>query len=1296
MVINGSYEVVYTFTETSTGCTHTDTLSVIVTDPVDAYAGEDIDVCLNAPQFFLEGYSPSVGIQWSGVGAEAETALLDSETGLINPQLLTAGVYNYMIEFGDGTCYSFDFVTVTIDPLPVITLGPSDLFCVNDTTVNLTSFTPPGGTWEGEGVEDPASGTFNTVTEGVGNWDLFYWYTDPTTLCSDTVFHIVTVQNIPVVDAGPDVTFCNQPLPAQLLDFSPGLSEGGLGVFTGIGDATGAVSSTGEFDPSALANGTYDVVYTFTSDATGCTHTDTLTIFISDPIVANAGMDTVVCFNAPFLQLEGYSPVTGVLWSGTDEISDGAMIDAQAGIINPQLLNPGSYTFLLEYGVGTCYSTDIVTVTIDPLPVITISSDETFCGNLGEESLIIPVPNGGYWFGDNVVDSALGIINTNVTQGNYEYFYTYTDPVTTCSDTIAHQVNIYPVPVSLFSAEELGCNNLNYPFEQLSTGATEFEWNLGDGEVSDASTPDYIYPDIGTYVVTLFASNFWGCTDTSSVNIEVTELPVPNFIMSSESGCAPLEVSFINESYSPYGDFEWTMNGEIFTNETPPNQIFIQGDSILIYEAQLTVSNLCGGAVFVDSITVLPVPQMSFLLLNDTACSPFSAELLYNGVGIPDQINWDYGNGQTSTGSTPIWPIYTVDSILTVFEITVTGENECGTDIYTLPIWIQPNTLDAFFTSNVTSGCPPLELVVENASITPAYMTFDFGDGNSSSDDYATNIYYEEGEYTITQYITNGCSYDTTEIDISVYPDPQFSLIPEASEFCEGDEASFSVEVVSPGSISWEFGDGGVDAGMNVDYTFDTSGTYEVTATISSFLYGCVGTENISIEVYPTPVLEISSLIDFGCSPLEVEFVNLSTDTDFWVWDFNDFTPNGVEANPTHTFVNNTYDQQNFTVGVTAETFNGCGAEATFTISVLPAPIADFVITEDLFCGIPSFINMTNTSDGGQAYTWNFNDEEISGMFEPVYEANQFGQLVVELIATNGFGCTGEETQIININEYPVPQILFTPIAGCEPLEITLNDISVGAFSTHITILNSDWLIYDGTVPTSPLTINNSGNYMINMTAVSSEGCISISEEVEIIHVWPTPIADFDVQPLVGSMNDPAVSHLSNTAFEFINTSIGYETSYWLFSNGGISNENNPTYDFMVEGQYFVTLVATSDMGCVNSHQEIVIIPAVLEIYVPNAFTPSYNDASTPGINDAFRCEFSNLDAVDSFQLQIFNRWGVLIWETNDPEEYWLGEIGPDGIHYSQNDVYIWLVKVQSNTWVDNGKELRGHVTILR
>ena len=122
---------------------------------------------------------------------------------------ISPGNHNFIIEFGSGTCYSTDTVTVTVDPLPVLTLGDNDVFCVNDEVMPLTTFNPVGGTWEGDGVADPTAGTFDTSI-GVGDWDLFYWYTDPETTCSDTIAHLVTVQEIPVVYAGNDTSFCKE------------------------------------------------------------------------------------------------------------------------------------------------------------------------------------------------------------------------------------------------------------------------------------------------------------------------------------------------------------------------------------------------------------------------------------------------------------------------------------------------------------------------------------------------------------------------------------------------------------------------------------------------------------------------------------------------------------------------------------------------------------------------------------------------------------------------------------------------------------------------------------------------------------------------------------------------------------------------------------------------------------------------------------------------------------------------------------------------------------------------------
>ena len=132
------------FTSNETGCTNTDTLTIMVNDPIVADAGLDTVVCFNAP-FLAKGYYPTIGVLWSGTLSRA--TLLWTARRALSIRIATSGDYTYLLETGSGTCYSFDFVTVTVDPLPVLELSGNDVFCVND-IVPLTDFTPQGGTWE--------------------------------------------------------------------------------------------------------------------------------------------------------------------------------------------------------------------------------------------------------------------------------------------------------------------------------------------------------------------------------------------------------------------------------------------------------------------------------------------------------------------------------------------------------------------------------------------------------------------------------------------------------------------------------------------------------------------------------------------------------------------------------------------------------------------------------------------------------------------------------------------------------------------------------------------------------------------------------------------------------------------------------------------------------------------------------------------------------------------------------------------------------------------------------------------
>ena len=195
----------------------------------------------------------------------------------------------------------------------------------------------------------------------------------------------------------------------------------------------------------------------------------------------------------------------------------------------------------------------------------------------------------------------------------------------------------------------------------------------------------------------------------------------------------------------------------------------------------------------------------------------------------------------------------------------------------------------------------------------------------------------------------------------------------------------------------------------------------------------------------------------------------------------------------------------------------GCEASGSLNINVFPAPISAFEISE-LLCSIPSIIYLTNNSYGGQTYSWELNNQQVSSELEPVFEATQIGLQQVDLLVTNSFSVS-QSTEFVEVCENPIPQVIITPQEGCEPLELIVEDISLGAISTNITIANSEWFVYNGGVP-DQISIENSGNYVLSMVAISPDGCITNMSDPEIINVWPLPDTDFNAEPLIVSSED--------------------------------------------------------------------------------------------------------------------------------------------------------------------------------
>jgi len=99
------------------------------------------------------------------------------------------------------------------------------------------------------------------------------------------------------------------------------------------------------------------------------------------------------------------------------------------------------------------------------------------------------------------------------------------------------------------------------------------------------------------------------------------------------------------------------------------------------------------------------------------------------------------------------------------------------------------------------------------------------------------------------------------------------------------------------------------------------------------------------------------------------------------------------------------------------------------------------------------------------------------------------------------------------------------------------------------------------------------------------------------------------------------------------------------------------------------------------------LIPTIIDVYVPNAFTPNHD-----GINELFRPSIFTTWPVEDYSFMVYDRWGEVIFHTEEPGKGWMGDVH-DGEHFVRDGVYVWEIKITSNTVA---KKLNGHVLIIR
>jgi gliding motility-associated-like protein len=190
--------------------------------------------------------------------------------------------------------------------------------------------------------------------------------------------------------------------------------------------------------------------------------------------------------------------------------------------------------------------------------------------------------------------------------------------------------------------------------------------------------------------------------------------------------------------------------------------------------------------------------------------------------------------------------------------------------------------------------------------------------------------------------------------------------------------------------------------------------------------------------------------------------------------------------------------------------------------------------------------------------------------------------------------------------------------------------------------------------------------------------------DVQVITGYPYPTAAFTVNSTILS--------LPYDVLHCINQSSAAVSYNWNFGDGNTSMLTNPNHVYTTVGEYQIQLIATSQVGCKDTARINIITDA--DVVFPNAFTPNtngsgggyYNPSSYD--NDVF---FPYTSGVIEYKLQIFNRWGELIFETEDIKQGW------DGYYRNQIcqvDVYVWKAYIKLNSGKIFNKT--GDVTLLK
>ena len=876
-------------------------------------------------------------------------------------------------------------------------------------------------------------------------------------------------------------------------------------------------------------------------------------------------------------------------------------------------------------------------------------------------------------FGDGVTVTTNNPSHVYTTPGTY----TITLVVTNAnggvdSEVKPNYITILPAPNVAFSVSGLGCTvPLTVGFNNTSSSGANFTyaWNFGNGQNSNLQNPANVtYNAAGTYGVQLTVTN----TTTGCAASYTDSIVVSNFqagITAPATGCVGSAVTFQDNSTAGANQWNWNFDGQGNSNQQNPSFTFnAPGVYNVTLQAQNSGSNCSGNAqhqiVIQNSITP------SFTASPLTNCAP-STVTFVNTTGVAGNYTWNFGNGQTYTGTTPPPQVYTTGGQYSV-TLSVNTASGC-TGSTTQNNYINIVNITAGFEADETGGCDPHTVNFTDTSSSPnpanpiVSWQWNFGNGqtfngqNPPPQTYGLN----PGLYDVTLVVTSqsGCidtMFMNDYITVGHIDLVDFTVSPLVT--CAKQNVNFTNGTVitvphQPNEVSyfWDFGDG---TSTQEDPTHQfTQDTGYISVQLVVDFRGCKDSITIDSAVYVlAPIAKFTPSTQLVCNPagfpVNITFTDNAIhgelpDNVNMTWEWGDGTPNTNIGNAVLDGPNNGNTSHSFagygsyTVEQVVRNFTtGCSDSITKAIHISQIA-AQFTRSNDSVCRNDTLFLFNGSSSWSTPpnphpiTTWSYamgNGQTVTTGPNPTYVYTTQGLYNITLTVTNSVGCTAQMTHPVRVLNVPFPIITALDAVGCSPFPVTFtngsmavgNGMPLSYFVTTFSDDNSSVTTNNVNQPINHTFVGN-GVYLATMIAYDQFGCESTPATIPVTITKPTANFTF---PSVVCFPD---TNLTVNA----STGVGNLTYEWYVNNQQVGTGTDTSITSVLQpnlpaGQisstFNLSLVAIDSNGCEDT------LTQAITVSLPHAI-PTYTfSGAVLNANGEYDCPPLFASYVDSSQ----------------------------------------------------------------